>query len=343
VDFSISASLQLKKPVVEVNDQPYELITKELTSEISEEEKKLLDSKLAASIELRRKKEILHNFWINYFPKPLPNQIISKTEKKLGFSNTKFGVGISTVYNIAATVLLVISLTYIGYQHFKPLNNVVLNEYVTLPGEVKEFILSDGTKVWLNSKTVLIASEPFIDKNREVLLLGEGYFEVAPDAEKPFIIKTSSLKTTVLGTHLNVSGYPGDNLTEVSLYEGKVELSDKNSPDSKVVMKPGQKVSFSNNEKNFYIKSHELEKPAEWREGILRFYDEDLNSIIQKLERKFMTRIFIADEQAGKLRFTASFETEPLDKILNLLSEAHEFKTEKTTKGIIIKSFKNNI
>ena len=329
--------------MVEENEQQYELITKELISEISEEEKKLLDSELAASIELRRKKDILHYFWLNYFPKTIPNQITSKTEKKLGFSNTKFSVGIGTIYNIAATVLLVISLSYVGYQHFKPTIIVVLNEYVTLPGEVKEFVLSDGTKVWLNSKSVMIASEPFIEGKREVLLIGEGYFEVARDAEKPFIIKTSSLKTTVLGTHLNVSGYPGDIKTEVSLYEGKVELSDKNKPDNKMAMKPGQKVSFSNDEKNFYTKSNELEKPAEWREGILRFYDEDLNSITQNLERKFMTRIFIADEQAGKLRFTASFDSEPLDKILSLLSEAHEFKTEKTTNGIIIKSFKNNI
>jgi ferric-dicitrate binding protein FerR (iron transport regulator) len=108
-------------------------------------------------------------------------------------------------------------------------------------------------------------------------------------------------------------------------------------------MKPGQKVSFSNDENNFFIKSNELEKPAEWREGILRFYDEDLNSIAQKLERKFMTKVFITDEEVGKLRFTASFDTEPIYKILTLLSEAHKFKTEKTTNGIIIKSIKNNI
>ena len=108
-------------------------------------------------------------------------------------------------------------------------------------------------------------------------------------------------------------------------------------------MKPGQKVTFTNDENNFYVKSNELEKRAEWREGILRFYDEDLNSIYQKLERKFMTKIFITDEEVGKLRFTASFDTEPVDKILSLLSGAHEFKTEKTTNGIIIKSIKNNI
>jgi len=343
VDFPTPASLHLKNHAVYENEQLYELITKELASEISEDEKKLHDFEISEDLELRQKKELLHHFWFNYFSKPLPNQIINKTEKKLGFSNAKSSIGFSTIYKIAATVLLVLSLSFIGYQYFKPKNNVVLNEYVTLPGEVKEFILSDGTKVWLNAKSVLIASEPFIDANREVLLIGEGYFEVAHNAEKPFIIKTSSLKTTVLGTHLNVSGYPGDIKTEVSLYEGKVELSDKNRPENKMVMKPGQKVSFSNDEKNFYTKSNDLEKPAEWREGVLRLYDEDLNSIAQKLERKFKTQIFIADEQVGKLRFTASFDIEPLDKILKLFREAHEFKIETTTNGIIIKSVKNNI
>ncbi len=328
---------------MEQDDQLYELITKELTSEISEDEKKLLDTEISKNIELRQKKSMLQYFWFNYFPKPLPNQIIKKTEKKLGFSNTKSNIGFGAIYKIAATVLLVLSLGYIGYQNFKPKINVTLNEYVTLPGEVKEFVLSDGTKVWLNSKSVLIASEPFIDKTREILLIGEGYFEVVSNAEKPFIIKTSNLKTKVLGTHLNVSAYPGDIKTEVALYEGKVELSDKNRPNYSMVMKPGQKVSFTNKERNFHIKSNELEKPAEWREGIIRFYDEDLNSIALRLERNFMTRIFIADEQAGKLRFTASFDTEPLEQILKLLREAHEFTLEKTTNGIIIKSSKNNI
>ncbi|TNF44790.1 MAG: DUF4974 domain-containing protein [Bacteroidetes bacterium] len=343
MDFATPASLQLKNNSLKKDEQQYELIAKELTSEISEEEKKILDFEISQNIELRQKKTILQYFWNHYFPKPLQNQIIKRTEEKLRFSKAKSNINFGTIYKIAATVLLVISLGYIGYQSSKPKNNVKLNEYVTLPGEVKEFVLSDGTKVWLNSKTVLIASEPFVEENREVLLIGEGYFEVAHNAEKPFIIKTSSLKTTVLGTHLNVSGYPGDIKTEVSLYEGKVEVSDKNVPENKMVMKPGQKVSFSNDEKNFYIKLNELEKPAEWREGILRLYDEDLNSIAQKLERKFSTRIFIADEQVGELRFTASFDTEPLDKILKLLREAHDFKIEKTTNGIILKSIKNNI
>src|SRR5690606_3234326 len=184
------------------------------------------------------------------------HQIIQKTEGKLGFnSNSKSIFKTHQLLKIAASVILIISLGYSAYHHFNYHTVVSLNEYVTLPGEVKEFVLSDGTKVWLNSKSVLIASEPFVDEYREVLLIGEGYFEVAHNKEKPFIIKSPNLKTTVLGTHLNVSDYPAELKSEVSLYEGKVELSDKNLPVNKMVMKPGQKVSFANDEKNFYIKS----------------------------------------------------------------------------------------
>lgn len=344
MDFPTSASLQLKKHAVEVNEQQYELITKELTSEISEEEKKILDFEISENIELRQKKEILHNFWFNYFPKPLPNQIIQKTEKKLGLAgSSKSNINFGFIYKIAATVLLIMSLSFIGYRQLNPVFEASLNEYVSMPGEVKTIVLSDGTKVWLNSQSVLIASEPLVDDMREVLLFGEGYFEVAHNTDKPFIIKTPFLKTKVLGTHLNISAYPGDRNMDVTLYEGKVELIDTNLSDNKLVMKPGERTSFSIRERNFYVENTDLEKPAEWRDGVMRFYNEDLNTISKKLERKFMTRIFITDDEIGKLSFTASFDTEPLDKILNLLSEAHKFKTIKTTNGIIIKSIKNNI
>ena len=329
---------------MEENDQPYKLITKELTSQISHEEKSLLENEYIKNPELFQKKEIIRKFWNYYFPPKIQNDIINKTEQRLGFiQHSKPVISIGFLYKIAVTILLVVSVGYIAYQHFNSDNKVSLNEYVTLPGEVKEFVLSDGTKVWLNSKSVLIASEPFIEDSREVLLIGEGYFEVTPNPDKPFIIKTSSLKTKVLGTHLNISAYPSDSKTEVSLYEGKIELAEKNSPSNKIMMEPGQKASFSHRENNFHVKSNELEYPAEWRNGILRFYDEDLNTIAQILERKFMTRIFITDKETGKLRFTASFDSEPLEKILTLLKEAHKFKILQTNNGIIIESFKNNI
>jgi ferric-dicitrate binding protein FerR (iron transport regulator) len=329
---------------VELNKKQSTLITKELTSEISEEEKKDLEDELSGNLELRITRNILKKFWFNFFPKILNHQVIKKTEMKLGFSPVqKSNITAVHIYSAAATILLIVSLGFIVLKHNANVPKVSLNEYITGSGQLKEIVLSDGTKVWLNAQSVLIASEPFVNNRREVLLVGEGYFEVVHNPEKPFIIKTPFLKTKVLGTHLNISAYPGDGKMDVTLYEGKVELEDKENPGNTLVMKPGQKTSFSIEERNFYVQQHELEKPAQWRDGVLRFYDEDLNSIAKKLERKFMTRIFIVDDEVGKLNFTASFDTEPLEKILKLLSEAHHFKTIETTNGIIIKSFKTNI
>ncbi len=327
-----------------LNDNKYDLIIKDLFCDISEKEKSILESELAQDLEFRQKNDILRKFWFNSFPKNKNHKIIQKTEKKLGFhSNSKPYYSTNFIYKIAATILLILSIGYIAYQQMNLGLETSLNHYVTEQGKIRSLELSDGTKVWLNSHSVLIASEPFVDDIREVLLIGEGYFEVTPDKTKPFIIKTPFLKTKVLGTHLNISAYPGDENLDVSLYEGKVELSETNFPHNSVVMHPGEKTSFSIHEKNFNTKQNYLEKPAEWRDGIIRFYDEDFNSIAKKLERKFMTRIFIVDKEVGKLNFTASFDTEPLDKILKLLSEAHEFKTIKTANGIIIKSINNNI
>jgi transmembrane sensor len=185
---------------------------------------------------------------------------------------------------------------------------------------------------------LLIASEPFTKENREVLLIGEGYFEVTHTPNQPFIVKTSMLKTKVLGTHFNISAYPDDPKQEVSLYEGSIELSGSQNARKSIMVNPGEKVFYKHADSEFNVIATDLGKPAEWRDGILRFYDEDFSTIAKKLERKFQTKIVITDEKIGNLHFTANFEEESVMKIIELLNEAHEFEFKRFDDSIIIQS-----
>lgn len=323
---------------MEHKNQIYNLITSKLNSDISEPDDKLLTEELLKDGELAKNFTTIQKFWNQFYPNPVSHSIIEKTEKKLELTDpVQLRYRFITRYAAAATLLLVVMFSFMGFFFTRQKPEVILTEYKSRQNEVKEFVLSDGTKVWLNNSSVLITSQPFLDNIREVLLIGEGYFEVAHDVEKPFIIKTPALSTKVLGTHVNVRAYQGNKNIEVSLYEGKVELYDTEKPNCAIEMKPGEKTIFSVKDRNVFIRSIKHEKEAVWRDGIIRFYDDDMYTIAQKLENKFDTRIIIANDEIGKLRYTGNFEKESLDQILKLLSEAQKFSLIKTDNGIIIR------
>lgn len=319
-------------------DKIYELIVKNLSGEISEEEKQVLEQHLSENQSQRNFFLTLRTFWKSYFPKQKQHSIISKTEKKLCFTyrlNTKtnsFGW-----LQIAATLLLIVSLSYSVFHIVKPPQKLTLKEYGCGPSEVKEFVLSDGTKVWLNSSSLLIANEPFIGATREVKLFGEAYFEVAHNEKQPFEVQTRNLKTRVLGTHFNVLAYPTDKVHEIALYQGKVEINSKLKTDKSIILNAGDRAYFSPETGKINVTHTNIENEALWRDGILRFYNEEFFSITRKLERKFHTKIFIADSIVGNLKFSAEFEEESLKKIMQILYEAHEFEYEFTSNGIFIR------
>mgnify|MGYP000004802238 CR=1 FL=1 len=80
--------------------------------------------------------------------------------------------------------------------------------------------LSDGTKVWLNSRTKIEYPAVFADKERRIKLDGEAYFQVAQNIHKPFIVQTPKGNVEVLGTQFNVESYSDDSTFATALMEG---------------------------------------------------------------------------------------------------------------------------
>jgi len=158
-------------------------------------------------------------------------------------------------------------------------------------GETYAVILPDQTKVWLNAASVLKYPANFMERTkRTVELFGEGYFEVAKDKTRPFLVKTENQQIEVLGTHFNVSSYAGEN-KKTTLLEGSVSVSvlSSQAKESHVVLKPNQQATLSANILD--VKEVNAADAIDWKEGLFRFESEEFTVIMKKIARWYDVEI----------------------------------------------------
>jgi len=119
---------------------------------------------------------------------------------------------LSDTINEQAAAINVQGNGYVAYNHKETTDNMqehdlAYNTLQTPKGGQQHIKLSDGTEVWLNAASSLTFPVVFPAKERVVTLKGEGYFEVAKNAGKPFKVITNNNVVTVLGTHFNIMAY----------------------------------------------------------------------------------------------------------------------------------------
>lgn len=191
-------------------------------------------------------------------------------------------------------------------------------------GKKISLILSDGTKVFLNSGSSISYPSRFtFSKERKVILQGEAYFEVAKNKNKPFIVKTDLLNVRVLGTKFNVSAYKNDIENSVTLVEGKVAVSKsvgfENEKLKSVLLKPNQIASIQR-ESNVEIKVTKVantSKHISWKNKELEFKNDKFITIIKKLERNFNVNIISENNNLNNMEFTGNFNKEDVFDILD--------------------------
>ena len=200
-----------------------------------------------------------------------------------------------------------------------------LNQLILPYGRTSKIFLPDGTKVCLNAGSRLVYPEFFSDKNREVFLVGEAFFEVEQDKNHPFIVQTTDLRINVLGTKFNISAYPFDNIIETVVTEGKVSLEQKNARlfTETTELKPNQLASFNKNSGNIKITNVETDNYTLWKDGLYKFESTDLSRVAKRLERFYDIHFQFADPLLGMIRITGKLELgENRDEIINRVALA---------------------
>lgn len=195
--------------------------------------------------------------------------------------------------------------------------------------------LADGTHVWLNSESrfeypATFASAP----ERRVKIEGEGFFEVAPDAAKPFFAELPGGESIrVLGTSFNVSAYADNEENITTLVSGKIEYLAPTRSEA-ITLSPDEQVRVNKATREVMKNRVNGSESALWKEGILCFNDEELPALARRLSRMYGIEIVVA-EQHNDARFSGMIRYERgIDYITQLLTTTSNI-TYSVKEGVI--------
>ena len=173
-----------------------------------------------------------------------------------------------------------------------------------------KMILSDHSVVCLNAGSKLIYPSVFAGSRREVVLSGEAFFEVSKNRDARFIVQTASIAVEVSGTKFNVSAYEEEPVVQTVLVEGEVSVrkNDMNSPEEPIVMEPDQMVSYNRKTKNFETNRVDPGLFTLWKDGMLKFEDEELRVVTHKLERFYNMTVIFKDQDKGRIKISGKLD-----------------------------------
>ncbi len=222
-----------------------------------------------------------------------------------------------------AAIFLILVLPFAGYKRGQSVVKQTFSDIVVEApiGARTKLSLPDGTQVWLNAGSRMVYSQGFGVDDRQLALEGEGYFEVAHNADVPFEIQTKEVNLRVLGTKFNFRNYSDDDKVTVDLMEGKVSLHNKLKTMSDLKLQPNEKMLL-NKQTGEMTKIHaETGKANVWINNELFFDETSLKEIAKELMRNYNVRIEVADSLQNK-RFYGCFNipNNTIDKILNAIA-----------------------
>ena len=161
------------------------------------------------------------------------------------------------------------------------------NQLIIPKGTFYHLVLSDGTKVWLNADSKIKYPVSFGQDKREVSLRGEGYFEVAKDSARPFIMSTDKMDVKVLGTTFDVNTYEDEGKSFVVLVEGLVEVS-AGKGESRIIT-PGYmaEVDMHDVQAKIHVSKCDTEHYIAWKSGNFSFRNAALTEILKRVSRYY--------------------------------------------------------
>jgi transmembrane sensor len=282
------------------------------------------------------KKVDVDNAWENLKQRILQDEPEIIPIRKLS-QNTRAKLYLRRTLQVAASILIFIGISFGIYKIFS--DSFISDNTIFKSGSdnTSSIMLPDGSKIYLNSNTIIKYPERFGKDSRNIYLKGEAYFDVVNNPGKPFVVKTNNAVIKVLGTSFNINTKTANNNLEVFVESGNVQLLQKSNNENKILVEPGYIGVLS---RNTLIKSKNNDiNYLAWKTRYLIFRNTKLGIVAGKLESVYNTSIQFNNREIADCPLTATFNNASLDSILNVIEGTFNIEIEdiiKTNRKVII-------
>ena len=215
-------------------------------------------------------------------------------------------------------------------------NEEVAYHTITVPvGAEYRVLLPDGTKVHLNADSEFRFPEMFAGENREVYLKGEGYFEVAKDTGKPFIVEIDGMEVKVYGTKFNINTRRMDRM-HTTLVEGSVSVKPKGKPE--VMLEPSQQAVFNKLSGRVAVQEVDVMPYVAWHLGNYFFENKSISEILDELALWYDINVFFMNDEVRNERFSGYLPRYgEIEKLLGLIEKTSHVHFEIKGKVIVVR------
>ncbi|WP_207423174.1 FecR family protein [Desertivirga brevis] len=231
--------------------------------------------------------------------------------------------GLKVFYYAAASIAVILTGLHFSKNPFKT-SEKPPREYVYFhngAGRRSKLVLPDSSILHLNSESSVRFSKSFKEDIREIELSGEAYFEVVHNQEKPFIVSSGAIKTTVLGTSFNIKAFPDDRKVAVTVASGKVGVSMASTGGQKFLqfLLPGQQLDINTITGDYSFNTINTTNATAWKNSKLVLENQSLDEIATTLSRWYNIKTVLADPENTHSKYTAKFDNMPLREVMDIL------------------------
>ena len=230
---------------------------------------------------------------------------------------------LSRSYGAAASIMLAIGagLTLVNLL-WRPAPEIIHTLY-SGNQSTEQVALPDGSTLWLGANSSCRYAADFSGRERRVELNGQGFFEVAEDPSRPFVVSSNGIDVTALGTAFEVFSDLGGRHVEAILRNGSVRVSLPGVTKQTFTLSPDQKFTYSADTRKVIVSRVDAQRYTLWHERMsLSFENQPLSVILPRLERWYNCHIDCPEEIATRYHYTFSLSDETLDRTLQLLQSS---------------------